>query len=70
MIQRVVKDSTINTDRYISKFTYKDENNSDLGGSPSAADVHGVELTFYLLRGESFYKYTTYATIDNNQLDL
>ena len=33
-------------------------------------EVHGVELTFYLLRGESFYKYTTYATIDKNHLDL
>ena len=70
LIQRVVKDTTINAVNYASKFTYKDENNSDLGGSPSAADVHGVEFTFYLLRGESFYKYTTYATIDNNQLDL
>ena len=70
LLQRVVKDTTINAVNYVSKFTYKDENNSDLGGSPSAADVHGVELTFYLLRGESFYKYTTYATIDNNQLDL
>ena len=33
-------------------------------------EVHGVELTFYLLRGESFYKYTTYATIDEDQLDI
>ena len=33
-------------------------------------EVHGVELTFYLLRGESFYKYTTYATIDEAQLDI
>tara|TARA_B100000287_G_C20500134_1_gene728791 strand:+ start:397 stop:963 length:567 start_codon:yes stop_codon:yes gene_type:complete len=70
LIQRVVKDTTINEVNYASKFTYKDENNSDLGASPAASDVHGVELTFYLLRGESFYKYTTYATIDNNQLDL
>ena len=70
LIQRVVEDTTINAVNYISKFTYKDKNNSDLGGSPDAADVHGVELTFYLLRGESFYKYTTYATIDNNQLNL
>ena len=70
LLQRVVKDTTINAVNYISKFKYKDKNNSDLGGSPSAADVHGVELTLYLLRGESLYKYTTYATIDNNQLDL
>ena len=34
----------------------------------STTEVHGVELTFYLLRGESFYKYTTYATIDEDQL--
>jgi hypothetical protein len=42
----------------------------DLGGTPTATDVYGVELTFYLLRGESFYKYTTYATIDKDQLDI
>ena len=35
-----------------------------------STDIHGVELTFYLLRGESFYSYTTYAAIDKNHLDL
>ena len=35
-----------------------------------STEVHGVELTFFLLRGESFYKYTTFATIDKNQLDI
>ena len=70
LLQNVVKDTTINAERYISKFTYKDKNNIDLGGTPTADDVHGVELTFYLLRGESFYKYTTFATIDKSQLDI
>ena len=35
-----------------------------------STDIHGVEFTFYLLRGESFYSYTTYAAIDKNHLDL
>jgi prepilin-type N-terminal cleavage/methylation domain len=70
LLQRVVKDTTIDADQYISKFKYKDKNNNDLGNSPTASEVHGVELTFYLLRGESFYKYTTYATTDKEQIDL
>tara|TARA_Y100001970_G_scaffold177151_1_gene215857 strand:- start:427 stop:993 length:567 start_codon:yes stop_codon:yes gene_type:complete len=69
LLQRVVKDTTIDADQYVSRFKYKDKNNNDLGDSPTASDVNGVELTFYLLRGESFYKYTTFATIDDNQLD-
>ena len=68
LLQNVVKDTTINAVRYVSKFTYKGKDNTDLGGTPTATDVYGVELTFYLLRGESFYKYTTYATIDEDQL--
>jgi len=68
LLQKVVKDTTINAVNYVSKFTYKGKDNTDLGGTPTAVDVHGVELTFYLLRGESFYKYTTYATIDEDQL--
>ena len=70
LLQNVIKDTTINAVNYVSKFTYKGKDNTDLGGTPTAADVYGVELTFYLLRGESFYKYTTYATIDEDQLDI
>ena len=143
LLQKVVKDTTIDAVNYVSKFTYKDRNNNNLSvpvasyigtnvafnsgaksiavpGGNSFADfvagniitisgsasnngtftiasltddntivvsesittegsgdtitvsieVHGVELTFYLLRGESFYKYTTYATIDEGQLDI
>ena len=68
LLKNVVKDTTIDAVNYVSKFTYKGKDNTDLGGTPTAVDVHGVELTFYLLRGESFYKYTTYATIDEDQL--
>ena len=68
LLQKVVKDTTIDAVNYVSKFTYKGKDNTDLGGTPTATDVYGVELTFYLLRGESFYKYTTYATIDKDQL--
>ena len=71
LLQNVVKDTTINAERYISKFTYKDKNNNDITlPVASSTDVHGVELTFYLLRGESFYSYTTYAAIDEGQLDI
>jgi len=143
LLQKVVKDTTIDAVNYVSKFTYKDRNNNNLSvpvasytgtnvafnsGAKSIAvpsgnsfadfvagniitisgstsnngtftiasltddntivvsesittegsgdtitvsiEVHGVELTFYLLRGESFYKYTTYATIDEDQLDI
>ena len=71
LLQNVVKDTTINAERYISKFTYKDKNNNDITlPVASSTDVHGVELTFYLLRGESFYSYTTYAAIDKGQLDI
>ena len=143
LLQKVVKDTTIDAVNYVSKFTYKDRNNNNLSvpvasyigtnvafnsgaksiavpsgnsfadfvagniitisGSTSnngtftiasltndntivvsesittegagdaitvSTEVHGVELTFFLLRGESFYKYTTFATIDKNQLDI
>ena len=68
LLKNVVKDTTIDIDNYVSKFTYRGKDNTDLGNTPTATDVYGVELTFYLLRGESFYKYTTYATIDEDQL--
>ena len=71
LLQNVVKDTTINAVRYVSKFTYKDKNNNNLSVPvASSTEVHGVELTFYLLRGESFYSYTTYAAIDKGQLDI
>ena len=71
LLKNVVKDTTIDAVNYISKFTYKDKDNNNLSVPvASSTKVYGVELTFYLLRGESFYKYTTYATIDNNQLDF
>ena len=71
LLQNVVKDTTINAVRYVSKFTYKDKNNNNLSVPvASSTEVHGVELTFYLLRGESFYSYTTYAAIDEGQLDI
>ena len=70
LLQKVAKDTTIDAVNYVSKFTYRGKDNTDLGGTPTATDIYGVELTFYLLRGESFYKYTTYATIDEDQLDI
>ena len=70
LLQNVVGDTTIDSDTYTSKFVFKDINGSDLGGTPTASEIHAVELTFYLLRGESFYSYTTYAAIDKNHLDL
>jgi prepilin-type N-terminal cleavage/methylation domain-containing protein len=70
LLQNVVRDTTINAATYTSKFAFKDSKGTDLGTSPTHSDIHGVELTFYLLRGESFYSYTTYAAIDKGQLDI
>ena len=70
LLQNVVGDTTIDAETYTSKFAFKDINGSDLGVSPTASQIHAVELTFYLLRGESFYSYTTYSAIDKNHLDL
>jgi prepilin-type N-terminal cleavage/methylation domain-containing protein len=70
LLQNVVKDTTIGAVTYTSKFAFKDSKGTDLGTSPTHSDIHGVELTFYLLRGESFYSYTTYAAIDKGQLDI
>ena len=71
LLRNVVKDTTIGAVNYVSKFTYKDKNNNNLSVPvASSTEVHGVELTFYLLRGESFYSYTTYAAIDKGQLDI
>ena len=70
LLQNVVKDTTIDAVTYTSKFAFKDIKGNDLGTSPTHSDILGVELTFYLLRGESFYSYTTYAAIDKGQLDI
>ena len=70
LLQNMIGDTTIDDVPYTSKFTFKDIKGNDLGGSPTASQIHAVELTFYLLRGESFYSYTTYAAIDKNHLDL
>ena len=70
LLQNVVTDTTIDDERYLSRFSFKGKHNNDLGETPTAGDVYGVELTFYLLRGESLYSYTTYATIDEKHLDL
>ena len=70
LLQNVVKDTTINAVTYTSKFAFKDSKGTDLGTSPTHSDIHGVELTFYLLRGESLYSYTTYAAIDKGQLGI
>ena len=71
LLQNVVVDTTINEERYTSRFAFKGVKGNELVTSPALSDsIHGVELTFYLLRGESFYSYTTYAAIDENHLDL
>ena len=70
LLQNVVVDTTIEAVTYASRFAFKDIKGTDLGTSPTHSDIHGVELTFYLLRGESFYSYTTFAAIDENHLDL
>ena len=70
LLQNVVGDTTIEAVTYTSKFAFKDIKSNDLGTSPTHSDIHGVELTFYLLRGESLYSYTTYAAIDKGQLDI
>ena len=70
LLQNVVKDTTIDDVTYTSKFAFKDSTGSDLVPPPTPEKIHGVELTFYLLRGESLYSYTTYAAIDKGQLDI
>ena len=70
LLQNVVVDTTINEERYTSRFAFKGVKGNELVTSPALSDsIHGVELTFYLLRGESFYSYTTYAAIDENHLN-
>ena len=55
---------------YRSKFVYRDKYYTDLGASPTESEIRGVELIFYILRGESVYSYSTYAAVDQYQLDI
>ena len=54
---------------YRSKFVYRDKYYTDLT-TPIEAKIRGVELIFYILRGESVYSYSTYAAVDKYQLDI
>ena len=55
---------------YRSKFVYRDKYYTDLGASPTESEIRGVDLIFYILRGESVYSYSTYAAVDQYQLDI
>ena len=55
---------------YRSKFVYRDKYYADLGVSPTESEIRGVELIFYILRGESVYSYSAYAAVDKYQLDI
>ena len=55
---------------YRSKFVYRDKYYTDLGASPTESEIRGVDLIFYILRGESVYSYSTYAAVDKYQLDI
>ena len=55
---------------YRSKFVYRDKYYTDLGVSPTESEIRGVELIVYILRGESVYSYSTYAAVDQYQLDI
>ena len=55
---------------YRSKFVYRDKYYNDLGVSPTESEIRGVDLIFYILRGESVYSYSTYAAVDKYQLDI
>ena len=55
---------------YRSKFVYRDKYYTDLGASPTESEIRGVEIIFYILRGESVYSYSTYAGVDQYQLDI
>ena len=54
---------------YRSKFVYRDKYYTDLT-TPIEAEIRGVELIFYLSRGESIYSYKIYAATDRDQLDI
>ena len=55
---------------YRSKFVYRDKYYTDLTATPTETKIRGVELIFYILRGESVYSYSTYAGVDKYQLDI
>ena len=55
---------------YRSKFVYKDKYYADLGEPIDESKIRGVNLIFYILRGESVYSYSTYAAMDKYQLDI
>ena len=55
---------------YRSKFVYRDKYYTDLTATPTETKIRGVELIFYILRGESVYSYSTYAAVDQYQLDI
>ena len=53
-----------------SKFVYKDKYYADLDEPIDESKIRGVNLIFYILRGESVYSYSTYAAVDQYQLDI
>jgi len=53
-----------------SKFVYKDKYYADLDEPIDESKIRGVNLIFYILRGESVYSYSTYAAVDKYQLDI
>ena len=54
-----------------SKFVYKDKYYGDLETPmDDETKIRGVELIFYLSRGESIYSYKIYAATDRDQLDI
>jgi len=53
-----------------SKFVYKDKYYADLDKPTDESKIRGVNLIFYILRGESVYSYSTYAAVDKYQLDI
>ena len=56
---------------YESKFVYKDKYYGDLETPmDDETKIRGVELIFYLSRGESIYSYKIYAAADRHQLDI
>ena len=55
---------------YRSKFVYKDKYYADLDEPIDESKIRGVNLIFYILRGESVYSYSTYAAMDKYQLDI
>ena len=55
---------------YRSKFVYRDKYYADLTATPIEAKIRGVDLIFYILRGENVYGYSTYVSVDKNQMKV